>query len=162
MLKVFLVISFLLSPSAFAEMREKTPWEKAADQISDYTLWTLVAGSTLGMPTWEQRGYSVLNHGINFGVNWLFKKLIKGPRPDDPEDLMGMPSGHAQLSAGSAGRLCKAYAKTKGALCWVGVGLGLTAGELRVQAGRHSREQVAVGTVLGGGIGYFVGVQGEF
>lgn len=111
---------------------------------------------------------------INAGAVYLFKSLVKRPRPyvfnpDAPlhkklekDARMAFYSGHTSMSFASAVLFAKSFndhyphSNWKNAV-WAGSLLTAgTVGYLRVEAGRHYPTDVLVGALVGGAIGYFI------
>lgn len=153
-LLVFFSPAALGNETVVSDLPTKPPWSYKSGTISDASLALNLGLSVALGKTWEDRGASLLNHLINFGINWGAKKLFQGSRPDDSSARDGMPSGHSQLSMGGAGQIC---AQQSDLLCGLSVGLGLTTMAGRIGAGRHTPEQ----TLAGGAAGFPLGYYGE-
>jgi len=91
-------------------------------------------------------------------LNRLLKPILQDPRPVpiSPTDIYGMPSGHSQVAAFSLVFITlilreKYYG-------WILLFSFLTVATMaqRVITKAHSLEQVIIGGLLGGGIGYFL------
>jgi membrane-associated phospholipid phosphatase len=89
-------------------------------------------------------------------INRMLKLILQDPRPVpiSPTDKYGMPSGHSQLAAYSLVFMTLVLREKH--YGWILLFLGLTVATMaqRVIAQAHSLEQVIIGGLLGGGIGY--------
>lgn len=118
---------------------------------SDIGVTALVVTGIAAQKTWEQRGIAAGSQALNFlvtnGLKELFSYvgLVASERPDG-SDNKGMPSGHTSHSFTAAGNMCLAGPAW---LCGVGLAGAAGVGYARVDANRHTWQQVGCGAGLG-------------
>ena len=120
---------------------------------------------------WGHRLYLimyVLGMVLNFILNGMLKRIIKQPRPQkqiefmDHENLKGtnqygMPSGHSQLSFYSIVYILCVKRPVKECLLVFGLlFVGFITMYQRVKFGRHTIEQVVVGSIIGSTFSYMI------
>lgn len=91
-------------------------------------------------------------------LNRVLKPMIQDPRPVpiSPTDTYGMPSGHSQLAAYSLVFITLTLREKHYAIIFLFVFLTVATMAQRVITQVHSLEQVIVGGLLGGIIGYLL------
>lgn len=82
---------------------------------------------------------------VNFGATFLLKAISYCPRPDGSGND-GCPSGHTSTAFVGAGYLCL---KGNALACGIGLAGASGVGLLRIDAGKHSKDQVFQGIALG-------------
>jgi membrane-associated phospholipid phosphatase len=98
----------------------------------------------------------VIGYLANELLNRVLKPIIRDPRPVpfSPTDKFGMPSGHAQLSAFSLVFMSLVLQEKRYAWILLFLCLTLVSMAQRVIIKAHTLEQVIVGALLGGVLGY--------
>jgi membrane-associated phospholipid phosphatase len=129
------IVALCLVQSSSAQ----SPVSKVPDAIS----WgTAFANPTLA--AWDARhskcelGRLALSAAIENGVTFALKSLVVSKRPCLGCDPTGFPSGHAAQSAVGLSRNWR-----------VGIGFTLTTAALRMEAHRHTWQQVTAGALIG-------------
>ena len=91
-------------------------------------------------------------------LNRILKPIIQDPRPVpiSPTDKYGMPSGHSQLAAYSLVFITLTLREKQYGWIFLFIFMTIATMAQRVIARVHSLEQVIIGGLLGGGIGYFL------
>ena len=120
---------------------------------------------------WDHRPYLimyVLGMVLNLILNGTLKSIIKQPRPQKQIEFMdhdnlkginqyGMPSGHAQLSFYSIVYILCVKRPMKECLMVFGLlFIGLITMYQRVKFGRHTIEQVIIGSIIGSIFSYLI------
>lgn len=124
--------------------------EVLADMFNDMGC-TLPAGITAGLlasssPSQQRAGKQARDAIIaTSAATHLLKAVIDSPRPKNPQNLEGFPSGHTSMSMAFARAISNQHRDWGTvAYLWAG-GVGWS----RVRRGDHSTEQVIAGAVLG-------------
>lgn len=125
------------------------PYEEATGRVSDAGVAALVvapiAVAYVQTKDWRKPALAAGALALNGASTFVGKSLVASARPDG-SGMNGWPSGHTSMAFTGAGLLCL---QTDPVWCGVALGAAAGVGVLRIEAKRHTPEQVAWGVGFG-------------
>lgn len=139
------IISLLL----FIHTAAAGPYEEATGRVSDVGVGALVVAPLVvtyaQSKDWKKTGLAAGALALNGASTFVGKSLVSSARPDG-SGMNGWPSGHTSMAFTGAGLICL---QTDPLYCGVALGAAAGVGVLRIEAKRHTPEQVAWGVGFG-------------
>lgn len=125
------------------------PYEEATGRVSDVGVGALVVAPLVvtyaQSKDWKKTGLAAGALALNGASTFVGKSLVNSPRPDGSGNN-GWPSGHTSMAFTGAGLVCL---QTDPMWCGLALGAAAGVGVLRIEAKRHTPEQVAWGVGFG-------------